>query len=270
MPGRPVEIVVKEDYAEMGREAALLIRKELALKPDLVMGLPSGSTVLALYDELIRLHEDEGLDFSGASVFSLNEYVGLGPEHPNSFSRFMHDNLFSRINLRKENINLLDGMAADLDAHCSEYEARIRAAGGIGLQVLGIGRDGHIAFNEPGSSLGSRTRVKTLAEETIQDNAKFFEKKEDVPIFAMTVGAGTIMEARKIILLGNGNIKADIISRFVEGPITSEVTASILQMHPDLTVVLDRKAAHRLNRLRYYEWVYESKLKLKERGYPTV
>jgi glucosamine-6-phosphate deaminase len=265
-----MEIIVKGNYEEIGIEAARLVRLELEKKPNLVLGLPTGGTPLSMYRELIRLHEEEGLDFSGVTTFNLDEYAGLGPEHPRSFHRFMHEHFFDRINVKAENINIPDGMASDLEAHCREYEEKIRAAGGIDLQVLGIGRDGHIAFNEPGSSLGSRTRVKTLAEETIQDNSRFFEKKEDVPVFAVTMGIGTIMEARKIILLGSGTVKADIISRFIEGPITSEVTASVLQMHPDLSVVLDREAAHRLNRLRYYEWVQECKSRFKSKGYPTV
>ncbi len=265
-----MEVIVKENYEEIGKEAGKLIRAALAKKPGLVLGLPTGGTPLSLFRELIRLHKEEGVDFSGVTTFNLDEYVGLGPEHPRSFSRFMHEHLFDHINIKKENINIPDGMSMDLEAHCRAYENKIASCGGIDLQVLGIGRDGHIAFNEPGSSLGSRTRVKTLTEETIQDNSRFFEKKEDVPIFAITMGIGTIMEARRIILLGSGTVKADVISRFIEGPVTSEVTASVLQMHPLLSVVLDMEAAHRLNRLKYYEWVYRCKKKLASKGYPTV
>ena len=265
-----MEVIVKESYEEIGKEAGKLIRLALARKPELVLGLPTGGTPLSLFRELIRLHKEEGLDFSGVTTFNLDEYVGLGPEHPRSFNRFMHEHLFDHVNIKRENINIPDGMSMDLEAHCRAYEDKIASCGGIDLQVLGIGRDGHIAFNEPGSSLGSRTRVKTLAEETIQDNSRFFEKKEDVPVFAITMGIGTIMEARRIILLGSGTVKADVISRFIEGPITSEVTASILQMHPSLSVVLDLEAAHRLNRLKYYEWVYECKQKLVSKGYPEV
>jgi glucosamine-6-phosphate deaminase len=265
-----MEIIIKSDYEEIGKEAATLIRAGIERKNNLVLGLPTGSTPLSLFKELIRLHNEEGLDFSNVVTFNLDEYVGLGPDHPRSFNRFMREHLFDHINIREENVNIPDGTAKDLEAHCEDYEKRIMAAGGIDIQVLGIGRDGHIAFNEPGSSLGSRTRIKTLTEETIQDNSRFFENKDDVPIFAVTMGIGTIMEARKIILLGNGTQKADIISRFIEGPITSEVTASILQMHPRLTVVLDAPAAHRLNRLKYYEWVYRCKKKLKPGENPTV
>ncbi len=265
-----MEIIVKENCEKVGVEAALLIKEELERKPDLVMGLPTGSSPIPLYSELIRMHKEQGLDFSRVKTFNLDEYVGLGPDHPRSFNRFMHEHFFDYVNIKKENIYIPDGLAGNLERHCLEYEEKIAEAGGIDLQILGIGRDGHIAFNEPGSSLGSRTRVKTLTEETIQDNSRFFEKKEDVPIFAITMGIGTIMESRKIILLGSGSLKADVIARFIEGPITSEVTASILQMHPRLAVVLDEQAAHRLNRLKYYEWVYQCKTMLKSKGYPTV
>lgn len=265
-----MEIIVKKTYEEIGKEAAGMIKKEIAVKPGLVLGLPTGSTPLSLYRELVRLHREEGLDFSGVTTFNLDEYVGLGPKHPMSFNRFMHEHFFDHVNIKKKNINIPDGLAGDLRSHCRAYEEKIASSGGIDLQVLGIGRDGHIAFNEPGSSLCSRTRVKTLAEETIQDNSRFFRKKEDVPLFAVTMGIGTIMEARRIVLLGSGTLKADVISRFAEGPVTSEVTASILQMHPELTVILDVEAAHRLNRLKYYEWVQKCKKKLKSKGYPTV
>ncbi len=265
-----MKIIVKKTYEDIGKEAAGIIKAELSRNRGLVLGLPTGGTPVSLYSELIRLHKDEGLDFSGVTTFNLDEYVGLGPKHLRSFNRFMHEHFFDHVNIKKENINIPDGLASDLQSHCREYEEKIASAGGIDLQVLGIGRDGHIAFNEPGSSLGSRTRVKTLAEETIQDNSRFFKKKEDVPIFAVTMGVGTIMEARRIMLLGSGTLKADVISRFVEGPVTSEVTASILQIHPDITVVLDSEAAHRLNRLKYYDWVQQCKKKFKTKGCPTV
>jgi len=263
-----MEVIIKDTYEEIGIEAAGIVKKSLARKPNLVLGLATGSTPLSLYGELIRMRSKEGLDFSGVRTFNLDEYVGLKPEHPQSYNFFMRENLFKHINIKEENINIPDGMAENLEEHCRGYEEKISGAGGIDLQVLGIGRDGHIAFNEPGSSLGSRTRIKTLTEETIQDNSRFFTGAEDVPIFAITMGIGTIMESRRVLLLANGEKKADIVARFIEGPITSEVTASVLQMHPDLVVLVDVKAAQKLKRAKYYRWVCENKKKLKT-GNPT-
>ena len=258
-----MEVIIKETYEEMSREAAEMVRKGLKKKPGMVLGLATGSTPLGLYKELARMHKEEALDFSQVVTFNLDEYVGLQPDHPQSYRYFMNENLFNHINIKMENTHVPDGMAKDLEAHCEEYEEMIKKAGGIDLQVLGIGSDGHIAFNEPCSSLGSRTRIKTLTKQTIEDNSRFFEKEEDVPIFAITMGVGSVMESKEVLLLASGEKKAEVIARCIEGPITAEVTASMVQMHPWVTVIVDTPASMKLKRRDYYEWVYESKKKLK-------
>jgi glucosamine-6-phosphate deaminase len=254
-----MEVIIKPDYDAMSKESARIVVSVLRRKPNCVLGLATGSTPIGLYKELIRLHREEGLDFSKVTTFNLDEYVGLHPTHDQSYHYFMYENLFKHINVPPQNIHVPNGMAEDIDAFCDWYEEEIDRAGGIDLQVLGIGRDGHIAFNEPGSSLGSRTRVKTLTQETIDDNSRFFERKEDVPRYAITMGVGTIMEARVCMLLCNGEKKADIIKKAIEGPITQMITASALQMHPEAIVILDEAAASKLDRRDYYKWVYENK-----------
>ena len=205
------------------------------------------------------MHREEGLDFSKVVTFNLDEYYGLPPSHPQSYHYFMNENLFKHINIPPERIYIPSGTATDVKAHCAWYEESIKKWGGIDLQILGIGRDGHIAFNEPVSAFGSRTRMKTLTRETIEDNARFFDKPEDVPRYALTMGIGTITEARHIILLATGENKADIIRQAIEGPVTAQVTASVLHLHPDVKFILDEAAASKLERYDYYKWVYENK-----------
>ena len=239
-------VIIKDDYEAVSAEAARLVVDRMHKKPNLVLGLATGSTPLGLYTELIRLHQEERLDFSKLTTFNLDEYVGLPRDHPESYRLFMEKNLFHGINLDPRFVHVPDGLATDIEDHCVWYEEQIRAAGGLDLQVLGIGANGHIAFNEPGSSLGSRTRVKTLTAKTRQDNARFFGTLEDVPRFALTMGVGTIMEARELLLLASGEGKADAIAASVEGPITAMVPASIVQMHPRAFLVVDRPAASKL------------------------
>lgn len=250
-----MEVVISETYEEMSRLAAREVARVLNSKPNAVLGLATGSTPLGLYRELVRMHKEEGLDFSQVTTFNLDEYVGLTKDHPQSYHYFMHENLFKHINIAPQNIYIPSGTTDNYRAFCAWYEQRIKEVGGIDLQLLGIGSDGHIAFNEPSSSLGSRTRIKTLARQTIEDNARFFDRIEDVPVFAITMGVGTILEARQIILLANGEKKADAVAKAIEGPITSMITASALQLHPDCTVYLDRAAASKLQMIAYYEWV---------------
>lgn len=250
-----MEIIIKSTYPEMSKTAAEAVAKVLNQKPNAVLGLATGSTPLSLYKELIRMHRDEGLDFSQVTTFNLDEYVGLRKDHPQSYHYFMHENLFKHINIPPQNTYVPSGTTGNYEAFCNWYEQRIRDCGGIDLQVLGIGADGHIAFNEPSSSLGSRTRIKTLAKQTIDDNARFFDKREDVPIYAITMGVGTILEAHKIILLANGKSKAAAIAAAVEGPVTSMITASALQLHRDTTVYLDNEAAQGLKMIEYYQWI---------------
>ena len=243
-----MKIVIKKDYEEMSKEAAIVIKEAIRQKPSLVLGLATGSTPIGTYKELIGIQKEEGLDFSKTVIFNLDEYLGLPADHPQSYNCFMHENLLNYINLNKENFNIPDGITENVEDTCQEYERKIKEAGGIDIQLLGIGSDGHIGFNEPGTSFNSRTHVAELSESTIQDNSRFFEKKEDVPKTTITMGVQTIFEAKKIILMASGENKAEIVAKFIEGPIDSQITASILQKHPDTVVILDTAAASKLNR----------------------
>ena len=254
-----MQVIIKKNYEEMSAEAANIIKDAIHQKPNLVLGLATGSTPIGTYSELIRMYEAGELDFSKVVTFNLDEYVGLPPSHDQSYDYFMRDKLFNHININPENIHVPSGIVKDFDSYCQWYEDEIKKVGGVDVQVLGIGSDGHIGFNEPGSSLASRTRVVTLTSETIEDNSRFFEKKEDVPRFAITMGVGTIMEAKLCLLVANGEKKADPVSVLVEGPITSDVTASVLQMHPNAIVILDEAAASKLKRVDYYKWAYENR-----------
>jgi glucosamine-6-phosphate deaminase len=250
-----VRVIIEKDAEQVGLRAAQFLATAVRKNPEAVLGLATGGTPLGTYRELIRQHREEGLDFSQITTFNLDEYVGLGPAHPGSYRHFMQENLFDHINVRPARTHVPDGRALDLTASCRLYEERIREVGGIDLQLLGVGSDGHIAFNEPGSSLGSRTRVKTLAGETLRDNARFFGSVEKVPKLAITMGVGTILEARCCLLIAYGAQKAEAIQQAIEGPVTSQVTASALQLHQDVIVVVDEQAASRLTRQDYYREV---------------
>lgn len=250
-----MEIIISDTYEDLSKEAAKKVAQTLNTKPDAVLGLATGSTPLGLYKELIRMHKDDGLDFSQVTTFNLDEYVGLRGTHPQSYHYFMHENLFKHINIPRQNIYIPSGTTDNYEAFCKWYEQRIVESGGVDLQVLGIGSDGHIAFNEPSSSLGSRTRIKTLARQTIQDNARFFDSAEEVPVYAITMGVGTILEAQQIILLANGKSKAAAVAGAIEGPVTSMNTASALQLHRDTIFYLDHDAASALQMIEYYEWI---------------
>jgi glucosamine-6-phosphate deaminase len=250
-----VRIRVYESYEQASRAAAEVVRSFVRARPTAVLGLATGSTPLGLYRELVRMHREEGLDFSHVRTFNLDEYVGLPVDHPQSYHRFMAENLFDSLNVPRSSVHVPSGTAPDFAAHCAWYESRIRAHGGIDLQILGIGADGHIGFNEPGTSLSSRTNVQTLSPQTISDNARFFARAEDVPVHAVTMGVATILEARKILLIAAGPGKARIVARAVEGPVSAACTASALQLHPDTTVFLDREAATALEQRDFYKWV---------------
>jgi len=254
-----MEIVICKDYDELSKLAAAEVAAVVREKPDAVLGLATGSSPVGLYAELIRLRKEEGLDFSEVTTFNLDEYIGLPPEREQSYRYFMNEKLFDHINIDKENTHLPDGMADDVDTFCYEYESMIDASGGIDIQVLGIGSDGHIGFNEPGSSLASRTRIKTLTEQTIDDNARFFEKKEDVPIYAITMGVGTILDAERIVLVATGKNKAATVGDAFEGPVSCMCTASALQLHPDSVIFLDKDAAGELKMRDHYDWVRRNK-----------
>jgi glucosamine-6-phosphate deaminase len=254
-----MELMIFRSYAEQSRAAAREVADVLNAKPNAVLGMATGSTPLGVYQELVRMHRAGEVDFSHVTTFNLDEYVGLPITHAQSYHHFMHENFFRHVNIPPQNIHIPSGTTTNYRAFCEWYEKRIEEAGGIDLQILGIGSDGHIAFNEPGSSLSSRTRLKTLARQTIDDNARFFERREDVPIYAITMGVGTILEARQIVILANGSNKAEAVAAMVEGPVTAMITASALQMHPSTRVFLDDAAAANLQMREYYDWIQEMK-----------
>jgi len=254
-----MEVVILPTYEEMSRAAAEVVADQLNTKPNAVLGMATGSTPLGLYQELVRMHREEGLDFTQVTTFNLDEYVGLRPEHRQSYHYFMHENFFKLVNMSPGNIYIPSGTTSNYRSFCDWYERRIKECGGIDVQILGIGSDGHIAFNEPGSSLTSRTRLKTLAKSTIDDNARFFETPSDVPIYAITMGVGTILEARTLLLIASGKNKAQAVAAMIEGPVTSMTTASALQLHPSAIVFLDESAASDLKMRDYYDWVRKKK-----------
>ncbi len=256
-----MDIVICKTYDEMSAKAARVVAGAVRAEPRAVLGFATGSSPLGLYKELIRMHRKEGLDFSKVTTFNLDEYYGLDGDHPQSYRRFMNTNLFDHINVRKPKTNVPCGTAADWRKSCADYEKKIVKAGGIDVQVLGIGSDGHVAFNEPGSSLGSRTRRVTLTEQTIADNARFFAKSKDVPRHAISMGVGTILEARTCVMVVNGANKAEALAAAVEGPVTSMITASALQLHPDTIVFCDEPAAAGLKMRKYYEWIQKEAAK---------
>ena len=241
-----MKILIKKTYEELNREAAEIIKKAIQAKPNLVLGLASGGTPQGCYQELSRLHKEEGLDFSQVICFSLDEYLELPFNDPNSYYHFYRKNLLNYINIQFKNINFPDGLVENPTGFSAEYEKKIKEVGGIDLQLLGIGRDGHIGFNEPGTPLDTRTHLAKLANQTIEDNARFFGKKEYVPRFVITMGPQTVFEAKKIVLMASGENKAEAIEKFIEGPITSQIAASVLQKHPDTIVILDLAAASKL------------------------
>jgi glucosamine-6-phosphate deaminase len=254
-----MEVCIQKSYDEMSRAAAKDVADILNAKPNAVLGMATGSTPLGVYQELVKMHRRGEIDFSHVTTFNLDEYVGLPITHAQSYHHFMHENFFRHVNIPPQNIHIPSGTTTNYRAFCEWYEKRIVECGGIDLQILGIGSDGHIAFNEPGSSLSSRTRLKTLAKQTIDDNARFFERREDVPIYAITMGVGTILEARQILLLANGAKKAEAVAAAVEGPVTAMITASALQLHPWVRAYLDDAAASRLKMREYYDWIADQK-----------
>lgn len=255
-----MEVIIAKNDLTASAAAARVIARLVREKPTAVLGLATGSTPLATYRELIRLHQEEALDFSQITTFNLDEYLGLAPDHEQSYRRFMDENFFNQINIQKANTHVPDGLSKDVPATCQAYEEAIQRAGGIDLQILGIGGDGHIGFNEPTSSFASRTRIKTLTQQTVSDNARFFSGNEDqVPRHCITMGLGTIMDARMNLLLAFGTGKANAIAATIEGPVSAMIPASILQHHPQAKVILDEGAAASLQLSDYYQWVYQGK-----------
>ncbi len=248
-------VIVARSEQEMAERAADLVEAEMQRHVSPVLGLATGSTPIPLYEELIRRHREQGLDFSTCITFNLDEYVGSAPDHAESYRRFMNEQLFDHININPKNSHVPDGTIADLEAierFCEEYEKRIADIGGIDLQVLGIGANGHIGFNEPGSSLGSLTRIKTLTAKTREDNARFFSSLDEVPRYAITMGIGTILNARKVVLLATGKGKCAAVAAALEGPVSSACPASALQLHRYATFVLDEDAASQLTLEGYH------------------
>jgi glucosamine-6-phosphate deaminase len=232
-------------------------------KPDLVLGLATGSTPIGVYERLVRAHRDDGVDFSRVRTFNLDEYVGLAADHPQSYRTFMRVHLFDGIGLPPRNAHFPPADAEDPVAACPEYDRLIEAAGGIDIQLLGIGTNGHIGFNEPTSSLASRTRVKTLTDKTLADNARFYAPGEFQPQLAATMGIGTILDARRILLQSFGYKKAHAIRAAVEGPVSSFCPASALQMHPAVTLFVDGESASLLAMRDYYRRVRRMELELR-------
>jgi glucosamine-6-phosphate deaminase len=253
-----VEVIIQENDEAAAALVARVIAHDLRANPHLVLGLATGKTMERVYRQLVQKYKEERLDFSLCRTFNLDEYVGLFPSDPNSYRHYMDHHLFRHVNIELRNTHLPNGLASNLDEECRQYETLIERFGGIDVQVLGIGRAGHIGFNEPLSALRSRTRVKALTPTTLKQNAAVFGGEEKVPRRAITMGVGTIIEARRCLLLATGESKAEVIAQAVEGPITSMVTASALQLHPRCTVVVDEAAASKLKEKDYYRWIFEN------------
>lgn len=241
-----MKMIKTKDYMEMSRKAAGIIAAQIIMKPDCVLGLATGSSPIGLYDQLVEWYEKGDLDFSQVSSVNLDEYRGLKPEDDQSYDYFMHKYLFDRVNIDPANTNVPDGMAQNAEEECIRYEELIASYGGVDLQLLGMGHNGHIGFNEPGSVFEKRTHCVDLTESTIEANKRFFASAEDVPRQAYSMGIGTIMKAKKILVVVSGEDKAEMLAKAFLGDVTPEVPASILQMHPDVTVVADEAACARL------------------------
>ena len=237
-----MKIISTKNYEAMSRQAANIIAAQVILKPNCVLGLATGGTPVGTYKELIAKYQAGELDFSAVKTVNLDEYVGLDVTSDQSYVYFMRDNLFHHVNIDLANTNVPCGVADDLEAECARYDELIRSYGGIDLQLLGLGHNGHIAFNEPADHFPVGTHKVELDDSTIQANKRFFEKEEDVPRSALTMGIGSIMGARKILMVVNGKGKAEIVKKAFFGPVTPEVPASVLQLHPDFTLVADEEA----------------------------
>ncbi len=249
-----MEIVICKTKAEASRKAADFVAAQIRANPKTVLGLATGSTPVEMYKGLIADCKAKKISFKTVRSWNLDEYYGLGPDHDQSYRYFMNVNLFDHVDIVKKNTHVHNGLAKDWRRECAAYEKAIKAAGGIDLQVLGIGSDGHIAFNEPGSSLASRTRLVSLTPQTVKDNSRFFKKAADVPRQALSMGVGSIMEAKTVVLLAFGKGKADAVKNAVEGGVSQFCTASALQYHQDAWFFLDAEAASKLKLAKYYAW----------------
>lgn len=241
-----MQIIKTTDYKDMSRKAANLISAQIIMKPGCVLGLATGSTPIGTYQELITKYKNGDLDFSNVSSVNLDEYKGLPRDNDQSYYYFMHDNLFNHVNIDPAHTNVPDGMESDADAECARYETLIQSLGGVDLQLLGLGHNGHIGFNEPADAFDKETHCVDLQPSTIEANKRFFASVDDVPKQAYTMGIKTIMNAKKILVVVSGEEKADIVRDAFFGPVTPHVPASILQMHPDVTIIGDAAALSKI------------------------
>lgn len=243
-----MKLIVVNNYEELSKVAAKEFSKIIKEKENAVLGLATGGSPVGMYKELIRMYEQKELNFSKITTVNLDEYIGLNPEHNQSYRYFMNNNLFNHINIDKSNTFVPNGLAEDLEAQCKEYDQKIAELGGIDIQLLGVGNNGHIAFNEPNNELSSGTHIISLTDNTIEANARFFDNIDDVPRKAITMGVGGIMKAKKIILIASGESKAEAIKGIFSGKITTANPATMLQMHRDVTVIVDEAAAKLINK----------------------
>ena len=259
-----MEVVICKTKEEASKLAAAMVTETVKKNPKAVLGLATGSTPVIMYKEMAKAVKAKKVSYKQVKSWNLDEYVGLAGTHDQSYRYFMNENLFKMIDIQIKNTHVLNGLAKDLGKECRDYEAQIKKAGGIDLQVLGIGSDGHIAFNEPGTSLESRTSCVYLTPSTIKDNARLFfkGKEKEVPTRALSMGVGTIREAKKIVLLAFGKGKADAVKGCVEGPVSQFCTASALQTHNDCWIFCDEEAASKLKLRKYYAWRSATKLGL--------
>ena len=255
-----MEVVICKTKEEASRLAANMITEAVKKNPKTVLGLATGSTPVLMYAEMAKAVKAKKVSYKQVKSWNLDEYYGLAGTHDQSYRYFMNKNLFEKIDIEIKNTHVLNGLAKDPEKECAAYEAQIKKAGGIDIQVLGIGSDGHIAFNEPGSSLASRTRLVSLTPQTIKDNSRFFKKASDVPQQALSMGVGSIMEAKKVVLLAFGKNKAAAVAAAVEGGVSQFCTASALQMHQDAWFFIDEEAASKLKLKKYYAWRAEGEL----------
>lgn len=243
-----MKLIITENYDELSKRASKIIADEITRKTNAVLGLATGSTPIGTYKELVRLHKEQNLDFSKLVTFNLDEYYGLTPDNPQSYHYFMHENLFDHVNVDPKNIHIPDGTATDIESYCKQYDEEIEKYGGIDLQLLGIGPNGHIGFNEPDEKLMLNTHITDLTEETIKANSRFFDSIDEVPKKAITMGIGSIMRAKKILLLANGKGKAEIMAQLLnESVVSTKIPASLLMLHPDVTIIIDKEAAELVN-----------------------
>ncbi|MBI5094029.1 MAG: glucosamine-6-phosphate deaminase [Candidatus Hydrogenedentes bacterium] len=253
-----MEVIIRDTREQAAALAAAVIAKALRDKPNLVLGLATGRTMETLYQLLVDKHRNEGLSFAAVRTFNLDEYIGLEARDPHSYRYYMNHHLFSRVDIDITNTHLPNGMAEDIASECAAYEYKIRSYGGIDLQLLGIGISGHIGFNEPLSAMLSRTRAKALTPQTQHQNAQFFGGPDGVPKRAITMGVGTILDSKRCLVLVTGAEKADVIAKAVEGPVTSMISATALQLHARCTVIVDSAAASRLENQEYYRWIFDN------------